>query len=503
MMNGEMRGNYNPPKIEREKYSLEKKDVAFLIFSVISSIAFVILALWGSFKIGYTCSFLLFFFVTSFYLYKKENKLTFFGTLSGILAVISSFVFSYSNNFGVKFYLFVLVFFESAIWFNSLSGIFDNNDDLLIISKIFSTVFGKGVGKIGKTFATIFDNKNEKIKGMGKAIIGVLCALPVLTVVVPLLISADGAFEGFVENIGENFNTLIKQIILGICIAPFVFTYAISMKKDTFIKGENKETKGLENIFIISFLSSLAIVYIVYLFSQLAYFVDAFKGMLPEKFIPSEYARRGFFEMSIIAGINFVIIYLALIFSRKKNDKPSKVIGGVCTFIILFTLFLISTAIAKMIIYINYFGMSVLRISTSTFMIFLAIVFLALIFRCFIKKIPVIKIMLVAATMVLLTLGFGNVEKFVADYNVLAYKENKLKSIDVEMIADLELSGVPALYDIYKNVPEYSSDAAKKLCRLYNEVEEERKIGDWSVTDKIALDILKEFGNENGLNKKE
>ena len=85
------------------------------------------------------------------------------------------------------------------------------------------------------------------------------------------------------------------------------------MRKDEKKETVKKELKGIENVYVISFLSVLALVYLVYLFSQLAYFINGFFGILPEKFIPSSYARRGFFEMSVIAGINFVIIYLSLI----------------------------------------------------------------------------------------------------------------------------------------------------------------------------------------------
>ncbi len=497
MMNGEMQGNIQ--KNIKEKYLLEKRDIIFLLLLVLSSIITVKFALWGGFKIGYTFSYLFFFSVMSIFLHKKENKMTVFGTVSGILAVISAIVFGYSNNFSVNFYLFIVMFFESTVWFNMLSGYREDKGDLSIIADAFSTVFGKSFGKLSKTLYSVFDAKNEKINGVGKVLIGILVALPLLCIIIPLLVSADSAFEGLINKIVENVGTLAKQIALGLWFSPLIISYGFSMCKDEKREIAKKEIKGIENVYIISFLSALALVYLVYLFSQLAYFVSAFKGILPNEFIPSSYARRGFFEMSAIAGINFVVIYLSLIFSRQKENKPSKAVGGICTFIIIFTIFLICTAIAKMFIYINYFGMTVLRISTSAFMVFLAVIFIALIFRCFIKKIPIIKIMLVTATLVLLTLGFGNTENFVARYNVNAYKQEKLQSIDVYTIRNLGLSGVPALYDVYQNVPEYREEAKEALLILYRLKDDEREIGQWTVTDQVALDILKEFGAEKGL----
>lgn len=511
MINGGMPDNFNggynqnnyympPPQPIKEKYSIEKRDMVFVLLSLICAITWVILTLWGGFKAGFTISYLFFFIVTSVFLHKKGVKPGAFSCLAGILALVSAFIFGYSNNTSVNIYLFIAMFFESALWFSSLCGVKDNGSELGIITHGFSTVFGKSFGKLPKTLRSVFDNKNEKMKGVGKVLIGILCALPLLVIVVPLLISADGAFEGLIRKIGDNIGELIAQIAIGILITPFIISYAFGLNKDENKEKPQKEIKGIDNAFVISFLSVLSIVYVTYLFSQLAYFVDAFKGILPETFIPSAYARRGFFEMSIIAGINFIVIYLALLLSRKKENKTSKAVGGVCTFIIVFTLFLIATALAKMVIYIGYFGMTVLRIGTSAFMIFLAIVFIALIFRCFIKKVPVIKIALVTATCVLLALGFMNVGKFVAEYNVNAYKNNKLQTIDVNTIKKQGMAGVPALYDVYKNVPEYKFKAEKALTALYKEtVENEREIGDWSITDQIGYDFLDKFAEEKQL----
>lgn len=491
MMNGETQG--------KEKYLLEKRDIPFIFLFILASVFTVIFALWGGFKIGFTFSYLFFFTVASLYLYKKENKMTVFGTLSGVFSVISAFVFGYSNNFGVNFCLFAVMFFESTVWFNMLSGISSGEGDLSLVGKAFSTVFGKSFGKLFKTLASVFDSKNEKINFLGKALIGILVSLPLLCVIIPLLVSADGAFEGLISKIGENVGKLLKQLALGLLFSPLLISYSFSMRKDEKKDVVKKESKGIENVYVISFLSALALVYLVYLFSQLAYFINGFFGILPDKFIPSSYARRGFFEMSIIAGINFVIIYLSLVFSRQKDNKPSRAVGGISAFIIVFTIFLICTALAKMFMYIGYFGLTVLRVTTSAFMVFLLVVFAVMLFRCFIKKVPVIKVMLITASCVLLLLGFFNTESIVAEYNVNAYKEEKLETIDIYTLRNLGLSGVPALYDVYKNVPEYEEEAKEALLRLRRLKNYEREIGEWSFTDQRAYNILERFEEENGL----
>ena len=174
----------------------------------------------------------------------------------------------------------------------------------------------------------------------------------------------------------------------------------------------------------------ISVCYLIYLFSQLAYFFSAFKGFLPENysFTPAEYARRGFFEMSIIAAINFVIIFAALLLSPKKNGKISVVSRIFCAFIGIFTIIIISTAISKMVPYIDRFGMTRLRIGTSAFMLFLTVVFISLMLRLFVSRIRVVKTAFITAGIVLALLSNLNVNSIIADYNYTAYINKSLKT---------------------------------------------------------------------------
>lgn len=494
MTNGEsadkMIGEFN---IETGNYLVKKRDYIFSALLVVACIAFTVLSLWGGFKAGFTVTYVMFFSIMTAYLYKREVNISFFGALSGILALISSLVFGYSSNLGVNFYLYIIMFILSGIWFLSLSGKFEEHGELGIIGSVFSSVFGKAFGGISKTVKGIFSSGNGKAKGIGKAIIGILCAVPLLLIVLPVLCSADMAFEGLIKQFGDNMGKRVIQLIIGIVISPFVISYAMGLKKDIKKETKLKEPKTLENVFIISFLGVISLVYVAYLFSQLAYFFSAFQGILPEEYIPAQYARRGFFEMCVIAGINFALVFTAILLSRKKDKKPAKIVSALCIFISLFTLVLISTVIAKMVLYIQFFGMTVLRITTSGFMVFLFTVFIALILRCFTNRVKVVRIALISATVVLLVLGFGNVEGMVAKYNVEAYKSEKLQYIDIDTIENLGLSGVPALYDITENVDnyEYKKEARRALMRIneyYNN--SDREIGDWRLTDQQAYDIL-------------
>lgn len=274
-----------------------------------------------------------------------------------------------------------------------------------------------------------------------------MLALPVLIVVVPLLMSSDEAFSGMIEMLFGNLILNIVKIGLGLIISVFVISYCFTLKKDEPTENLNTNFKGIENTVIVSFLSVISVCYLAYLFSQLAYFFSAFSGFLPEnyKFTVSAYARCGFFEMTVIAAINFGLIFLSLLISRKKEGKSCMSLRIICTFIGLFTLIIIATALSKMFLYISSFGMTRLRIQTSAFMVFLAVVFISLIIRLYLPKVRVIRTAFVTAAVVLIALGVGNVNTVVADYNYQAFKNGTLESMDIDAIYDLGHEGVPYL----------------------------------------------------------
>ncbi len=428
-------------------FPLTKRDTAFAVLFAITSVLFAGLGLFGGFRVGYTISAVFSFIIGTVYLWNKKTKIKFFPLLCGILSLALPAVFAITSNGSVRFWSLVANALTSMAWFGSLVDLGDFGGDLeLARNFIHQIIFGM-FGKLPKSIASLLAAKSQRKTSFGKALLGILLAIPVLMIVIPLLISSDVAFAGFITSFFENISLTIFKVIVGLIITPFVIAYCFALKNSEKKEYTPSKFSGIDNTIVISFLSVISICYLAYLFSQLAYFFSAFKGFLPEgyEFNVSTYARRGFFEMSAIAAINFLIIFGALLLSIKKNKKmcmPSRLI---CLFISVFTLIIITTAISKMVLYIQGFGMTRLRITTSAFMVFLGIVFLSVILRLFIAKVKVLRVALVTAGTVLLILGAVNVDHVVAAYNYHAYKNNVLETIDVKTIYNLGDEGMPYL----------------------------------------------------------
>lgn len=441
--------------------SLERRDIIFSIIAVIVSIFMAVFGIFGGFTLAFTVSLLGIMILMAIYLGKFGHK-NLFSIICAIVAVPCSFCFFLTSNTGVRVFAFIEIFLLITVFLDGIVRPKQGISDIAFFGNILYSLFSS-VSNIGVSVKSIFAVADNNKKSFSKALIGVICAVPVLIVVVPLLISSDSAFEGFIDNIFNNVFQLVLKILFGVLLSVFIIAYGFSIKKDRIGSLKPSEFKGIDNTYIISFLSVISICYLMYLFSQLAYFFSALGGFLPEGYVftVAQYARRGFFEMTAISTINMLIVFFCVTLSRKNEGKLSVGIKILCSFIIIFTLLIITTAISKMVLYIGSFGMTVLRITTSSFMVFLAVVFIALLLRVYIAKIKVLKVALITAGCVLTVLGSVNVNAFAARYNYQKYIDKALPNIDVGAIYELGDEGIPYLTLLAENKDSEVRAAAK------------------------------------------
>lgn len=434
-----------PPRPPKPLLPLSKGDIAFAVLAVVVGVLWSAIGLFGGMALGYTISVAAVMLLLSIYL-KKGGRLTLFSMVSGGLALGLGAVFLCTGNESVRFYATILGFLLGFCCFHSMTvGSAAGNRETL---GIFYTAAAT-TGNIGVTIKSLFSNEKGEKRALGKALLGLVCALPALLLILPLLLSSDYAFQGMMSSLFSDGVLVVFKCIFGLGIALLMAAYGLSLKhRRTEAMGEGRFS-GIEGVYIFSFLSVIGVLYLMYLFSQLAYFFSAFRGFLPQGDITvAEYARKGFFEMSALAGINLGLVITAMLLAKKKEGKVSLPIRGVCTFISLFTLVLIATALSKMVLYIGSFGMTELRLTTSAFMVLLAVVFLATILRLYFRRINVIKTALITAGLLVLVLGVGNVNAICARYNYEAWKSGDLDEIDVAAMYELGDEGIPYLVQL-------------------------------------------------------
>ncbi len=429
-----------------KKFKLSRKDTLYSIGLFLSAILVSAFGVFGGFRGGFTVSAIILTATLSAFLFTKGYKFKVFPVICLLLSIGVSLSFAITSNGAVRFWSFVCFYCLTLTWLTAITRNETNRGNIGFFCYILSPVI-ESLMNLPAAVVSIFHRDKKTNKTILKICIGVGLALPLLFVIVPLLMNSDQAFSGMVILIFSKTASIIGRSIFGIVMGFFIVSYALSLKKDVPLIKTGFSPAVVSPTIAISFLSVLSLCYLSYLFSQLSYFFNAFFGFLPEgyEFTVANYARRGFFEMTIIAAINFAVIFLCRLLTKMNNKKSAAAVNVLSTFISVFTLIIIFTALSKMFLYIKSFGMTKLRITTSVFMIFLAAVFISLILKLYLRGVNVLKTAFVAAALSLIILGTVNVNSIIAGYNYNAYKQDILEEIDIETIADLGDEGVPYL----------------------------------------------------------
>ena len=463
--NSQMPSSQNSPPAPTQNpfFDLKKGDFIFFACAVIVSIFTAVCGIFGGFSLGYFLSCMLMASLFTLY-FAKGMKVRFFPVLCGILSLANATVFFCTSNGSVRFFSAVVSFLLGLLCFGEfVNGPTKGNRETM---GVFYAA-GSAINNIEISVKSLFVSGNGKQRAIGKVLVGLLCAVPALLVIIPLLLASDDAFLGMMSKLFSNSLANIMKIVFGLFLSVFVVSYGFSFKKGRLLTMKKSQMTGVENVYIISFLSAISVCYLMYLFSQLAYFFSAFRGFLPDGQITyAEYARKGFFEMCAIASINLGLVFLSLLLAKKKKGTVCNAIKLLATFIAVFTLIVIATAISKMALYIDAYGMTVLRLTTSAFMVFLAVVFLSAILRIFVVKINIVKTALICSGCILLLLGIINVNAVCARYNYDSFMSGKLSSVDVEAMYQLGDEGIPYLVKLADHEDGSVSAKAKEYLAL-------------------------------------
>ncbi len=436
-------------------YPFNKSDILALIFTVISLFVTIRLGALNGFNLGFTIGFIALIISSVCYTFTKESKDRIFSSILMICILVLACGFSVISNAFIKFISFVYLIVISAVFLLTISA--NNNCD-----GTYKYIFNS----IKKTFASILDNlllpfrsmkesaKGGKSKNFLHLLIGIGISIPILCTIIPLLTSSDIAFDTLVSSIFENSLMIVISIILSIMLTPVFFAFLFSIKKGDQTENNAKEIPDkISKIILNTVLSTTAVVYVAYIISQLAYISKAFAFLLPEDYSAAQFARSGFFQMGVIAFINFVILFICAVFVTKTESKKIPVsTRWLLSFLCMFTVFYISTAFVKMMKYISLYGLTQLRVLTSVFMMMLAVIFIIILMRLIFTKLKYIKAIILVCTLTMISISVVDINTVIANYNYKAYKEGKIE-IDVEQIGNLGVSGLPVLVKLSEEKP--------------------------------------------------
>ena len=459
-----------------DKTIFSKIDIIFALVMLVCGFLFWNLIRLPHLGAGVTLFSLIFCLCTFFYLQAAGFRQKGTSLVCLVIIVLSTLVFLLFDNTLIKVLNFIFLLVIVGYWISLSTGITLKKEISAymigdFIHQFLVIPFCNFVCCFRALKALITENK--KGKSIWAGAFGILIILPILVLVVNLLVEADAAFAELVANLHFSVSLdIILQVIMGIPVACYLYglIYGCRYQRNTnhlTVEAADSVASACRlapAVTVYSALTALNLVYIVFFLSQLTYLFSAFTNQLPELMTYAEYARRGFFELCAVAGINLVIITVAYLLVKREKIKILRAETAVLS---IFTLILIITAVSKMMMYINYYGLTQLRVYTTWFMIMLFLIFTVLLIRQF-KKFNAAKVIVLGFIILFFGLCYSNVDGRIAAYNINRYKNGTLETLDIQALTRLSDAAVPYMYDLYQHTQDQSLKADLKAAMEKN-----------------------------------
>jgi len=459
--------------------SFSRVDQFFALAMLIVGFLFWNLIYFLDLGAGVTIFAVVVFVITFAYLAKHGFKQNTIGIICLVLAALSAAQFALFDNQFIKTLNFAFITGIYIYWISITTG---RCIDVKLTAYLLGDVVNQVIIVPLLNFLCCFIGiktiaKFKNIKGPLQAILGIVVFLPLIGLVILLLASADAAFSDFLSDIltlinFENIVVYISQFIVGIPVAFYLYglTYGNAKGRNTETITVDSVDKSLKmarivpRITIHSVLIVFSAIYIIFFAVQAVYLFSAFNGTIPGSITYANYARRGFFELCYIVGINLGLLAFSHLTFKKEKSEESKTLRIETLLISLLTILLIITALSKMVMYINVYGLTQLRVYTSWFMLLLLLIFVSVSIRQF-KKYNATRIIVIGFVALFMTLSYCNIDGIIAQYNINRYKNGTLKNLDLELLAELSDAAVPYIYDLYMETDPSNSEMREQLAK--------------------------------------
>ena len=390
-----------------------------------------------------------------------------------IICAAGSLPFLLFDAIGMYLLLLAIVLFAGFYWIAVSTGnsVEERVSGFVLtdwVNQTFVVPFSNFLGLFVSIKTASKDTKRGKTVLVG--VIGLCIAIPLIIGVTTLLIESDAGFEKFANDFSEwigieDIGTYLLKFIGGIPIACYLFGSVYGNYKKRYTDSMTKEqaVKNLEaahripRAAIIPPLAVFCILYIIYIIVMSVYLFSGLTGKLPDEwFVYAEYARRGFFELCGVAAINLFILAFTYSFAKRMAGEYPKAMRILSGLLCIMTELLVATAVSKMLLYADAYGLSRLRIYTFWFLILLFIVFAILIIwhiRPFNAGRPIV----ITSVCLVIALCLANTDDIIAKYNVWQYQEGKIRTsaVDTDMLSRMSDAVLPYLVDLRDNSPNF------------------------------------------------
>ncbi|MFJ7330868.1 DUF4153 domain-containing protein [Streptomyces cyaneofuscatus] len=158
----------------------------------------------------------------------------------------------------------------------------------------------------------------------------------------------------------------------------------------------------------------------------------------------AEYARQGFWQLLWATLLTLVVIALALRWAPRGGSRDRTLVRAVLGTLCVLTLVVVASALRRMDLYVEEYGLTRLRISVAAMELWLGAVFVLILAAGVFGARFLPRAIAVSAAAAVLAFGAISPDAVVAEQNVQRFEDDRT-SIDLDYLKDLSADAVPAL----------------------------------------------------------
>ncbi|KUK77738.1 MAG: hypothetical protein XD93_0136, partial [candidate division WS6 bacterium 34_10] len=334
------------------------------------------------------------------------------------------------------------------------------------------------------TLSDLFSlNKNNKDqKTFSHIVKGIVMAIPIISIFIFLLSSADLIFQKYVSDlitINIQPETFFRFILILIVTLIFIGAYSYifeESKKQKIINQENKKFE-IGNIESSVVLSLVNVLFFLFILVQLTYLFGGESNISAQGFTYAEYARQGFFELIGVAVISLLLLLTIEKYIAQKENSHILGFKVLSTTMIAQVIVIMVSAFTRLSLYEEAYGFTTLRLYSHTFIILLGIIFCLLVYKIHWDSRENMFALRVFISIIVFLVGMNllNPDLFIARQNIQRFTTTG--KIDVYYLSTLSDD---AILEVVKTLDMLDGDMKNSLgSRLYLRSQEDKDSGNW------------------------
>lgn len=296
------------------------------------------------------------------------------------------------------------------------------------------------------------------LKLLGRILLGLMLALPVVLVLGSLLSSADQIFSDQIAQLLENLR-LEKIVEYGmrlVYVAVLAYLFAGLLLHTARPRGAAsradpqraaiKPFLGFLETNII--LGAVLVLFLAFVMVQFRYLFGGETHLQAMGLTYSEYAVSGFEELVMVAVLSLGLYLVLATIGKRETPGKMRTFTLLTALLLVLVLVILASSWMRLRLYENAYGFTQLRTYTHFFIPWLGALLLATLGLEIIRRRGHFAVALVAAAIGFgLTLGLVNVQGFIVRQNIARAEAGK--PLDMDYLTQLSWDAVPVLYDEY------------------------------------------------------